>query len=243
MAARAQVSIAVARYNAHMNESRLLILETSGRVGHVAVAHGACLLASGRLDDARRNARDLAPAVATLLAGAGWRPRDLDAVLVSRGPGSYTGLRVGIMSAKVLAYATGSALVGVDTFAALAHQAPANVDTLDVLADAQQGRVYVQRYRRQGEEWQAATALAIAPIEEWLRDRPADAWATGPGLRAVSADRVVTSEAWEPTPESVLHVGLRRYLEGQRDDVWAMEPLYARPSSAEEQWDKRSTNP
>src|SRR5437773_12528724 len=99
---------------------RSLILETSGRVGQVALARGATLLRTQRLDEARRHARDLAPAVAQLLQAERWQPRDLDAVLVSRGPGSYTGLRVGIMSAKALAYAVGCLLLAVDTFAAIA---------------------------------------------------------------------------------------------------------------------------
>src|SRR5215210_4942333 len=103
---------------------RAMVLETSGRRGVVALADGARLLASRALDESRRNARDLAPAVAELLAGAGWKARRLEAVYVSLGPGSYTGLRVGVMSAKALAYATGCALLAVDTFAALAVQAP-----------------------------------------------------------------------------------------------------------------------
>src|SRR5205085_7377236 len=104
---------------------RVLVLETSGRSGQVALAHGDDLLAVRSLDETRRHARDLAPAVKDLLTQQGWQVRDLDAVFVSRGPGSYTGLRVGIMSAKALAYATGCALLGIDTFAAIARQAPA----------------------------------------------------------------------------------------------------------------------
>src|SRR5262245_8574874 len=99
-----------------MTAPRLLILETSGRRGLVAVALGGAVREARRLDDARRNAvaRDLAPTVAELLRGQGWKAVDLDAVLVSVGPGSYTGLRVGIMSAKALAYATRCGLVGID---------------------------------------------------------------------------------------------------------------------------------
>src|SRR5262245_52282348 len=93
---------------------RLLILETSGRLGQVAVAGGSALRERRRLDEARRHARDLAPAVADLLATQGWKARDLHAVIVSLGPGSYTGLRVGLMSAKTLAYATGCTLIGVE---------------------------------------------------------------------------------------------------------------------------------
>src|SRR5205814_2216971 len=101
-------------------EPRVLILETSGRAGSVALAAGESLLCTRRLDETRRHARDLAPAVRELFHTQGWKPRDIQAVFVSRGPGSYTGLRVGITSAKVFAYATGCALVGVDTFSAIA---------------------------------------------------------------------------------------------------------------------------
>src|SRR5215471_12911522 len=106
-------------------DARLLLLETSGRVGQVALAEGGRLRGVRRLEETRRHARDLAPAVRELLAAQGWRVRDLHGVIVSRGPGSYTGLRVGIMSAKALAYATGCTLLAIDTFAVIAGQAPA----------------------------------------------------------------------------------------------------------------------
>src|SRR5260370_11931648 len=97
---------------------KLLILETSGRVGQVAVAQGSELRGVRRLDEARRHARDLAPAVAALLAEQGWTPRDVQAVIVSRGPGSYTGRRFAIMSAKTFAYPTAGPLLPFDTLAA-----------------------------------------------------------------------------------------------------------------------------
>src|SRR3974390_1867523 len=82
---------------------RILLIETSGRAGSVALAEGAELLRLRQLDEGRRHARDLAPGVAGLLAEQGWTPDRLSAVVVSLGPGSYTGLRVGIMSAKIVA--------------------------------------------------------------------------------------------------------------------------------------------
>src|SRR5215831_14854533 len=148
---------------------RMLLIETSGRAGAVALAEGAALLSTRRLDETRHQARDLAPAVAELLAAAGWKPRDVSAVVVSRGPGSYTGLRVGVMSAKTFAYAAGCALLAIDTFAAIAAQAPAEAAPLDVIADAQQDRVYVQRYERGA----VVSPLTIRPVTEWLAAAPA----------------------------------------------------------------------
>lgn len=224
---------------------RLLILETSSRTAHVALALGDELRGVRRLDESRRNARDLAPAVGSLLAEQRWRPRDIQAVIVSRGPGSYTGLRVGIMSAKTFAYATGCGLLAVDTFAALALQTPASVACVDVVADAQQDKVYVQSFLRVADGWQPSSELAIRRVADWLAAREASAWVTGPGLHKWAGQlpaevSIVESSLWEPQPASLLQIGLARYRAGERDDPWTLEPLYLRPSSAEEQWRGRA---
>src|SRR5439155_13039127 len=114
--------------------------------GQVALALGQAILTERRLDEARRHARDLVPALEALLAGQYWRPNDVNAVVVSQGPGSYTGLRVGIMSAKTFAYATGAKLFAASTFEAAAARALDELDMLEVIADAQQDRLYIQRF-------------------------------------------------------------------------------------------------
>src|SRR3954454_20393069 len=131
-----------------MSLPRLMLLETSQQPGFGALAEGDRLLAVHHLDEARRHARDLAPAVGEMLAAQGWQPRDMQAVIVGRGPGSYTGLRVGLMSAKTFAYATGCTLLGLDTFAIIASQGPDDVPRLAVVADAQQDKIYVQEFER-----------------------------------------------------------------------------------------------
>jgi tRNA threonylcarbamoyladenosine biosynthesis protein TsaB len=226
-------------------EPRILILETSGKVGQVALAEGEELRGVHRLDEARRHARDLVPAVAELLKANRWQPKDVQAVIVSRGPGSYTGLRVGIMSAKTFAYVTGSTLLAIDTFAAIAAQSPKDATSVDVLADAQQKKVYVQRFDRLGSGWAPASPLRIDSLTNWLTQRDPGAWVTGPGLRAYSgllSEQVLTvpAAAWDPQPVSLLKLGLARYRAGECDDYWTLEPLYLRPSSAEEKWQQRS---
>src|SRR5262245_54270024 len=227
-----------------MSDPRLLLLETSGKRGQVAVALGERVVGRRSLDEGRRHARDLAPAVADLLRDQGWSARQLDAVLVSRGPGSYTGLRVGIVSAKALAYATGCAILGIDTFAVLAHQAPPACDRLDVIADAQQQNVYVQPFARTAGGWRPTAGLAIRPFHDWLANRDPLARVTGPGLEKwsgqVPADVARVAEGLcTPSVDSLMSLGLARYRAEERDDLYALEPLYLRPSSAEQQWGGR----
>ena len=223
--------------------AKLLLIETSGRVGRIGVAQGPTLLAEHVLDESRRHARDLAPAVADLLRQHGWQARDLAAVIASLGPGSYTGLRVGIMSAKALAYATGCAVGGVPTFHVLARQAEsADGLTIEVVGDAQQEKLYVQRFRRgtTTEPFAPDTDLEVVAGPDWAKTRPPSDLLIGPGVLKALRWLAVPATAVEPTVAALLAVGWERFVHGDPANVMAVEPLYLRRSSAEEQWDRRA---
>jgi tRNA threonylcarbamoyladenosine biosynthesis protein TsaB len=216
----------------------VLILETSHRAGRVALAEDERILGERVLEESRRHARDLVPFLQELLQAQGWRPRDLHAVVAGRGPGSYTGLRVGLMSAKTLAYTTGCTLLAIDTFAVIARQCPATERSVHVIADAQQDKLYAQHFT-DGE----AAPLTIQPIDSWLLTLKEGASVIGPGLekcegRLSPRVRLAPKEAWYPRVESLLHLGLERLNRGEKDDPFAVEPLYLRPSSAEQNWRK-----
>jgi tRNA A37 threonylcarbamoyladenosine modification protein TsaB len=137
----------------------------------------------------------------------------------------------------------------VPTFDVIARQAPAEVNKLHVLADAQQDNIYIQRFERDaGGVMRPLRALLVEPVGDWLPWLATDWWVSGPGLRKhrdrLPADgSVVAEEFWTPGPEKLLEIGLERYRRGERDDVLAAEPLYLRPSSAEEQWRRRGKIP
>lgn len=215
-----------------------LILENSGRVARVGLARGGAVVRRAELDAARRHARELVPAIDGLLRAEALAPRDLAGVIAGRGPGSYTGLRVGLSTAKALAYALGCELRAIDTFAAVAEQAPADAGSVWVIADALQEQVYVQRFDRTGAGWEPFQELRIGTVDEWLNGLPRGAWVSGPGVSAYDArippdcPRVPEPDR-EPRVESALAVGARvRPL--TRDELFALEPLYLRGSSAEE---------
>ncbi|MEX0712672.1 MAG: tRNA (adenosine(37)-N6)-threonylcarbamoyltransferase complex dimerization subunit type 1 TsaB, partial [Pirellulales bacterium] len=90
---------------------RILALETSGKSGSVAVLRGDVLLAEEPLEPSQRSAQSLAPAMRQLLEAVAWTPRDVQLVAVTLGPGSFTGLRVGVTTAKTFAYAVGAVVV------------------------------------------------------------------------------------------------------------------------------------
>ena len=101
---------------------KLLAIETTGINGTVACAENGRLLAESPLPADQRSAQSLVPAIEAILSSQGWRPNSLDAVAVAVGPGSFTGLRVGVTTAKILAWSCQAALYGVNSLDAAAWQ-------------------------------------------------------------------------------------------------------------------------
>ena len=155
-------------------------LETSARPPSVALRVGSEELAR-ELAEARRHASDLLPTLARMLEERGVTPRDLELVCVGVGPGSYTGLRVGIATALGLARGAGAEVVGVPSVEALAFDLLEPGEEGTVLLDARARELYVARYRRD----EGGVTELLSP-----RVTTAGARAGGPaGRGAPAADR------------------------------------------------------
>lgn len=223
---------------------RILALETSGVAGSVAALDDDNLLVELELNPRQRSAQSLAPALVELATRAGWRAIDAQLVAVTVGPGSFTGLRVGVTTAKVLAYAAGAEVLGVSTLEAIALRAPAEVDALSAAIDAQRGDVVAQSFRRGPDGWPEPIAPEqLIPLQQWLDQVPAGFVLTGPMLRKVpslpSGVRVLDRSLWDPTAGVVGRLAARLYRAGRRDDLWALVPRYSRRAAAEEKLDER----
>jgi tRNA threonylcarbamoyladenosine biosynthesis protein TsaB len=226
----------------------LLVLDTStdrAAIG-VATGTGGCYEAAG--EPGRRHGRDLIVRIRSLLLDAGLRARDLDAVAVGLGPGSYTGLRVGVMAAKSLAYATGAVLVSLDSLEAVARGAPNGATRISVIADAQRGTVYVADFVRSAPEAPLMKTgdCRIEPLAVWLGHLEPGVFVLGPGLdvpriRSQVPPDVIPSEEASNYPQARRLIELARaeLAGGHREDLWLLEPRYLRASAAQEQWDAR----
>ena len=227
-------------------------LETSGFVGSVALVREGALLEQRSLGEAgRRHAQSLVLELHGLLQSHGAKPREVKAIAVSKGPGSFTGLRVGLVCAKTFAYATGCQFVAIDTFEAVADNCPIGVRDIWIVESAQRGDFFVGRYARDDAgSWRQAAPIQTVAAEEWLAARMPDETITGPGLahadlQAVRA-RLLTDEAVaRPRADSIARLGQRRLLDRIADsfpddfDYWKAVPFYIRPSAAEEKRTKQ----
>ena len=129
----------------------LLAIDTATSAITVALHDGDAVLAESSILDARRHGEYLAPGIAGVLAEAGRAPADVTAVVAGTGPGPFTGLRIGLVTARTFAFACGIPVVGVCSLDALAHQAwvedAAGLGRSCVVAtDARRKEVYWARY-------------------------------------------------------------------------------------------------
>jgi len=219
-------------------------IETSGRAGAVALCQdGRCLDERPLQDTGLRHAQTLVAEIDRMCRDCGLRPEDCDAVAVGIGPGSFTGLRIGVVCAKTFAYATGCQLAAIDTFVCVAENSPQQIAELYVIGDAQRAGLYIGRYLRQPDRgFQRDNEIKIVDAESWCRTRRPSDVVSGPGLNKYeeclsSQCRLVESSAWFPRAAVVARLGEQKILSGAGDDLWGLEPFYLRKSSAEEKWE------
>ncbi|MFI5051579.1 MAG: tRNA (adenosine(37)-N6)-threonylcarbamoyltransferase complex dimerization subunit type 1 TsaB [Acidimicrobiales bacterium] len=144
----------------------LLAIETATAACAIGVRAGEAEV-NRVLDEERHHTEALAPGIEALLGELGLRPRDLDRVVVDRGPGLYTGLRVGLATADALARALGCDRVAVTSLELLALGALATGARGRLLAvvDARRGEVFVQRFELDGVAAAGSRPVVVRPEE------------------------------------------------------------------------------
>ena len=224
---------------------RILALQTTERIGGVAAMDGGKLLCELDLDSNQRSAQSLTPGIRQVLDAVGWRPADIQLVATCIGPGSFTGLRVGVTAAKTLAYSVRAEVVGVDTLEVIAAGAPSSVEALSVAVDAQRGQVVAGSFRRTADAWLTPESpTRLVDVEDWLAGLAEGTILSGPVLRKLIGrlpQRLVPLDPqyWPPTAASVARLAQRCYAAGRPGDLWTLAPRYSRPSAAEEKWEQR----
>ncbi|HIG73961.1 MAG TPA: tRNA (adenosine(37)-N6)-threonylcarbamoyltransferase complex dimerization subunit type 1 TsaB [Bacteroidetes bacterium] len=208
---------------------RVLGIETATDVCAVGLVDGPRDLVDLALLKPRGHGARLAGLIEAALSAAGLTTADLDTVAVSAGPGSYTGLRIGVSTAKGLCLATGASLVAVPTLEALARSAASSRLALAALP-SRRGEIYAAVYEADGTTVCEPTALPLADLEAWLPDAP-DLVVTGPASGAVldAVTRGLTPIPGRPSGLTIARFGRQRAEAGHVNDVAAFEPAYLKP--------------
>jgi len=224
---------------------RILAIETSTMLGGVAVMDDARgLLSESRSAVKAGHSGRLMPEIDTALNRVSLTLADIDALCVTTGPGSFTGLRIGLSTVKGLAYSTGLPVVAVPTLEAFAWNLPAFAHPVCPMLDARRKEVYAGVFDTQGE--------TITRLMEETSIKP-DALASElkkykkvmlVGEGAVLYKEVFMSALGQsalfapahlmvPSPASVAELGLKMALKGEFEDPATLSPRYIRKSEAE----------
>ncbi|MGB2806323.1 MAG: tRNA (adenosine(37)-N6)-threonylcarbamoyltransferase complex dimerization subunit type 1 TsaB [Sedimentisphaerales bacterium] len=236
----------------------ILAIETSGRLGSVAIAVGRRMLAETAFSGPMRHSSEVFPAICSLLNRFGRKPKDIEHLYISVGPGSFTGLRIAVSIAKTIHLATGVKVIAVDTLDVIAintddyiRQEKGGVEKIAVILDAKRSQFYIAVYQRMSDErrtaseriWKKSLPDSLMTASQFLdrfagKDKPV--WLLGEGL-VYYADkfkaegvRFLDEQYWVPRAEKVHMLGWKMASAGQFTDPVTLQPKYLRKPEAEE---------
>ena len=231
---------------------RILAIETATQMLGLALFEDGKLRVEIARDVAGRHAERLLPELAQLLESLDWQPGDLDGIAVSIGPGSFTGLRVGVATVKGIAFGGTPSVVPVSTLAGLAEPVGRVREPVAALLDARRGEVYAGVWSDpRGGEADLLRESVYSPDElaRLLPER--SGLVVGEGAGAVAdevLDRRPDVERWGPpqgraSASAIARLGMPRLLAGKGIAAQDLVPRYLRRAEAEVQRTGRTLEP
>lgn len=240
---------------------KIIAIETSGRIGGSALACGSQLLCEKQFTGDQQHTSQLFPLLESLCKTQNWSPDQIDEIYVSVGPGSFTGLRVGITAAKTLAFAQSVKVVAVPSTDVMALNFSGNlpnltreIETVAVVMDAKRRQIYTSVLSRTEpsngsvEQFVPGFRVIVPPCvmtpEELLAKTPRPLAILGEGLRwhhdKLSGPDIFTlpEEYWQPLARNVHRCGLLRAQAGLYAQPDQLIPLYLRRPEAVEKWEQ-----
>ena len=222
-----------------MSEVVSIAIETSCRAGGIALGVGDRLVEHVCFDASRRHAAQLVGQLDQLLSGASLSPTDVNQLYVSVGPGSFTGVRVGVTVARTLAqFVDGLAVAAVPTVLAVAENVrDRDWLNLGVILDAGNGQVYAATFSRSDDAVVVETPGVTQEVARFSDQAPKPILLTGEGLwyhdlagpKVALADEAVRL----PTAEGVWRVGRRLAQAKSFTPIEPLLPIYATPPASE----------
>jgi tRNA threonylcarbamoyladenosine biosynthesis protein TsaB len=222
---------------------KVIGIETSGTTGSVG-ALGDGIEEERPFPGGTSHGRDLAPALEALLHDLGWSLQEVELIAVSAGPGSYTGLRIGLAFAKALAFARAVPLIGVPTFEAMVRRGPEGEARRAPVLDARWGQIYVAAFERENGRFLRRTPDRVGALPDVLEGIPEGTCFFGPGAAVygealATRGTVASTGPWDRTHAvEVAAVGKALFRDRGADDPDRLHPRYLRPSQAEAKTDE-----
>ncbi|HPT83967.1 MAG TPA: tRNA (adenosine(37)-N6)-threonylcarbamoyltransferase complex dimerization subunit type 1 TsaB [Limnochordia bacterium] len=226
----------------------ILGIDTSTMTGGAALLKGEELVGESILNIRTTHSERLIPALDELLGHARIKLEEVGLISVVTGPGSFTGLRIGLATAKGFGYALGLPLVGVTTLEAFGWQFKVFPGVVVALIDARRRSAFWQAFQA-GEGLTEPGHGTLAEVLEWCAAQPSAPFLfVGDGAVNYRQEIEAALEAavFAPPalsllrPSAVAHLGLVRYQAGRISDAFALNPTYMRLTEAERKWQEKA---
>jgi tRNA threonylcarbamoyladenosine biosynthesis protein TsaB len=230
---------------------RALAIETSGRTGSVALVDENGSIQEREFPHGLQHAAGLIPLIDEMCQQHGWKAADLREIYVSAGPGSFTGLRIGITLAKTLAFVTSAKLVAVPTMRVLVENAPAEARHVIVVLDAKREQIFTARFERGEQRWTETEPPHLDSLAAMLSRSPRPVYLIGEGTpfhqQHVPSDAeilITDQQTWRARASVLARIGGQMARAGEFVDPFLLEPIYIRIPEAQEKLEakQRSTS-
>lgn len=233
---------------------KILSVETSAGVASAAITEGEKLVCEVIVNNKKTHSQTLMPIIDSILKQAELKISDIDLIAVANGPGSFTGLRIGVSAVKGLAHAAGKPVVGISSLTAMAYNLPFCEHIISPIMDARREQVYNAIYEWQnGEpaELEAPRALGIDELLRELLKKDNRIVFLGDGVPVykntileILGDRAVfaPSCANAPRASALAAPAKRLYEEGKQQTCFELTPVYLRKSQAEREAEEKERN-
>jgi len=240
---------------------RAIAIETSGRIGSIAVVADNQILAEEQFPHGLQHAAHIVPMIDRLTRGQGWTPRDIEHLYVSVGPGSFTGLRIGVTLAKAMALTTGVKIVAVPSVRVLVENAQEDAQHVNIVLDAKRDQIFTARFERQPSGWMEREPAHLDDLASMLARCPRPAHLIGEGIpyhqkfipkeqvtssppstgeRWSGAGVIITDQTlWRARASVVAMIGTQLARQNHFADPMTLTPIYIRRPEAEEKFEQQ----
>ena len=229
---------------------KILSIETSTMLGGVAIIDEAAgLIAETRLNVKTTHSERLMTAVNNTLIQSEMTMDGIDAFAVAIGPGSFTGLRIGLSTAKGLSYATGKPVVTVPTLDAFAWNFHYSAYTVCLMLDARKSEVYAAVYIWEDNSFRTVIECVSIKPEALLEKLQGEVLFAGEGvllykekITGIMKERAVFAalDKMVPSPANIAMLGLIKAVRGEYAVISETVPVYIRRSEAEVKWSEKN---
>ena len=235
------------RYGAVMY---VLGIETSTKTGSVAIISDEGIIAQYSLNIEVTHSERLMATVDRVLKDTGIQMRQFDGFSIAIGPGSFTGLRIGLSTIKGLAFATGKPVAAVPTLKALAWSLPYSAYPICPLLDARKNEVYAALYAFNGSVLTQVLTERVVALTKLAGQLKGKTIFTGEASRLFRTEIMknfgdaalfAPHSVSLPSAAAVAEIGLEMIKNGKRADPDSLSPMYIRRPEAEVAWEKKQS--